>query len=77
MQRYMKATNQDISDYPVRQETCSIKGISGNVSTQGIRRLEVCFELEDAHGTFAVGTLDSTELSNSDAPLLLSIRDQR
>ena len=77
MQRYMKATNQDISDYPVRQETCSIRGISGNVSTQGIRRLEVCFELKDAHGSFAVGTLDSTELSNSDAPLLLSIRDQR
>ena len=69
MQRYMRATNQDITDSHLRQETCSIKGISGSVSTQGLRRLEVCFELEDA--------LDSTELSNSDAPLLLSIRDQR
>ena len=77
MERYMKATNQNLTDSPIRQETCSIKGINGAVSTQGLRRLEVCFELEDATGAFAVGTLDSTELSNSDAPLLLSIRDQR
>ncbi|CAK9056057.1 Transposon Ty4-J Gag-Pol polyprotein, partial [Durusdinium trenchii] len=77
MERYMKATNQSLTDSPIRQGTCSIKGINGSVSTQGLRRLEVCFELEDAAGAFAVGTLDSTELSNSDAPLLLSIRDQR
>ena len=47
------------------------------MSTHGVRRLEVCFELENASGSFAVGTIDSTELVNSDAPLLLSIRDQR
>ena len=77
MKRYMEATDMDSSRCPLRQEACSIKGINGNVSTHGVRRLEVCFELENASGSFAVGAIDSTELVNSDAPLLLSIRDQR
>ena len=57
--RHMEATNLGSSRCPLRQEACSI---------HGIRRLEVCFELENASGSFAVGTIDSTELVNSDAP---------
>ena len=37
----------------------------------------MCFQLESKEDSFAIGTIDSTELCNSDAPLLLSIKDQR
>ena len=77
MQRYQQAIGPDVPPGELRQSSSSIKGINGQVSTSGTRRLEVCFQLESNEDSFAVGTLDSTELSNSDAPLLLSIKDQR
>ena len=56
----------------------TFKGINGPVGTQGVvRRLEIGFELEGEHHDVAIGTLDSMELTGSDAPLLLSIQDQR
>ena len=77
MQRYQQAIGPDVQPCELRQSTSSIKGINGQVNTSGTRRLEVCFQLESQEDSFAVGTIDSTELCNSDAPLLLSIKDQR
>ena len=57
------------------QCSTSFKGIGGIVNTNGVRHMNVCFELED--GGLAVGDLKSTELKDSEAPLLLSIADQR
>ena len=76
MQRYLKAIDGVEHDYPLREEDSVFKGINGKVHTQGIRRLEVGFMLEGSDG-IAVGSIDSMELQSSDAPLLLSIRDQR
>ena len=53
----------------------SFRGIGGKISTNGVRHLHVSFELED--GGLAVGDLNSAELADSDAPLLLSVADQR
>ena len=50
------------------------RGIGGAINTTGVRNLDVCFEIGDG---MAVGEIDSIELENSDAPLLLSIPDQR
>ena len=77
MQRYQQAIGPDAPLCELRQSTSSVKGINGQVNTSGTRRLEVCFQLESQEDSFAVGTIDSTELCNSDAPLLLSIKDQR
>ena len=76
-QRYQQAIGPDVQPCELRQSTSSIKGINGQVNTSGTRRLEVCFQLESKEDSFAIGTIDSTELCNSDAPLLLSIKDQR
>ena len=73
-QRYCQAIDMKPEDSPLRDGQTTFKGINGAINTQGIRRLEVSFELADEEG-FAVGTLDSMELKDSDAPLLLSIRD--
>ena len=51
------------------------KGIGGVTATSGARLLELCLELHD--GTLARGKLKSVEISNSDAPLLLSLEAQR
>ena len=56
-------------------EGSSFRGIGGKINTNGTRHLNVGFELKD--GNMAVGDLHSVELQDSDAPLLLSINDQR
>ena len=56
-------------------EGSSFRGIGGKVNTNGTRHLNAGFELKD--GNMAVGDLHSVELQDSDAPLLLSINDQR
>ena len=56
-------------------EGSGFRGIGGKINTTGTRRLNVGFELKD--GNMAVGDLYSVELQDSDAPLLLSINDQR
>ena len=76
MRKYLCAVGSDEVNCPIQQSTSQIRGINGAVSTQGVRRLEVGFALE-ADAGIAVGTIDSVELTNSDAPLLISIRDQR
>lgn len=73
----MKAIGSSVDNFPLRQEPSTFKGINGPVGTQGVRRLEIGFELEGEHHDVAIGTLDSMELTGSDAPLLLSIQDQR
>ena len=56
-------------------EGSGFRGIGGKINTTGTRHLNVGFELKD--GNMAVGDLYSVELQDSDAPLLLSINDQR
>eukprot|EP00434_Breviolum_minutum_P028671 symbB.v1.2.025371.t1/scaffold2417.1/size139139/6 len=74
MERYMRAVgNYDVPITP--DEGNTFKGIGGQIATGGIRHMNVSFQLDD--GGMAVGDLHSIELMNSDAPLLLSITDQR
>ena len=56
-------------------EGSGFRGIGGKINTTGTRHLNIGFELKD--GNMAVGDLHSVELQDSDAPLLLSINDQR
>lgn len=77
MKKYVKAIGSTVDEHPLRHEASSFKGINGQVTTQGVRRLEIGFELEGDQHDVAVGSIDSMELTNSDAPLLLSIQDQR
>ena len=73
LQRYMHAVDQH--HYPLKPDHGGgFRGIGGSVNTKGLRSLDVCFEIEDG---MAVGEIDSIELEDSDAPLLLSISDQR
>ena len=69
LQRYMHAVDQH--HYQLQPDHgAGFCGIGGSINTKGIRNLDVCFEM-------AVGEIDSIELEDSDAPLLLSISDQR
>ena len=52
----------------------SFKGIGGYTRTKGIR--ELYLGLKTVDGVFVTGTLKSTELANSEAPLLLSVTAQ-
>eukprot|EP00435_Cladocopium_sp_Y103_P074978 s140_g52.t2 len=73
LQRYMSTVDQH--HYPLAPDHGGgFKGIGGAINTTGVRNLDVCFEIGDG---MAVGEIDSIELENSDAPLLLSISDQR
>ena len=76
MKRYFQAIDATADDFPLTSDESCIKGINGQVTTLGSRRLQVGFSLE-GDGGIAVGTIDSMELQGSDAPLLLSIHDQR
>ena len=74
LERYQAACGMD--EVPLEPDQGNgFRGIGGKIGTVGIRLLQVSFELED--GNMAVGDLKSVELENSDAPLLLSIDDQR
>ncbi len=77
LQRYCVASGRPMDQLPLLPEGGgSFKGIGGHISTSGTRNLDVSFELDEESG-FAVGDLSSVELCDSDAPLLLSITDQR
>ena len=74
LQRYQRAVGVD--GFRLSEDLGgSFRGIGGKISTNGVRHLDVSFELED--GGLAVGDLNSVELADSDAPLLLSVADQR
>ena len=74
LQRYQRAVGVD--GFHLSENTGgSFRGIGGKISTNGIRHLDVSFELED--GGLAVEDLNSVELADSDAPLLLPVADQR
>ena len=61
-----------VEDVPLEPDHGNgFRGIGGKIGTAGVRHLQV----ED--GNMAVGDLKSVELEDSDAPLLLSIDDQR
>ena len=76
MQRYFETVQGDFSaSCPLVRDEGHFNGIGGKVETCGLRHLNVGFELLD--DGIAVGLIVSTELKGSDAPLLLSIEDQR
>ena len=77
MSRYVKAVGSEDHVQKLNNEDSFIKGINGKVKTNGLKRLEIGFALDDGENGVAVGTIDSVELAESEAPLLLSIRDQR
>ena len=52
-----------------------VRGVGGNVQVVGLRQIPVLFALKN--GDIASGMITSTELSGSDAPLLLSTKAQR
>ena len=73
LKRYMSTVDQH--HFPLEPDHGGgFRGIGGAINTTGVRNLDVCFEIGDG---MAVGEIDSIELENSDAPLLLSISDQR
>lgn len=75
MDRYIKACGLSRDDFALMETDGSFNGIGGKVKVNGIRKFETGFELEN--GQLAVGDIESTELADSNAPLLLSIGDQR
>ena len=72
MKNYMKLTGQS---YELLPHQGRVRGVGGNVQVVGLRKIPVLFALAD--GTIASGTITSTELGGSDAPLLLSTKAQR
>ena len=75
-EKYLKAIGGSEDDFPLQaRDGQGFVGIGGKVEVNGCRQMSVGFELSG--GGIAVGTLFSTELKGSDAPLLLSISDQR
>ncbi len=74
--KYLKAIGGKEEDYPLQlRDGSGFVGIGGKIEVNGNRHMSVGFEL--CGEGIAVGTLVSTELKESDAPLLLSISDQR
>ena len=74
LQRYLQLTRQEEPALEADQGG-GFRGIGGRVHTLGTRELSLCLEL--AGGGLAHGELRSVELSESDAPLLLSLEAQR
>ena len=75
-EKYVKAIGGNEDDFPLQvREGQGFVGIGGKVEVNGCRQMSVGFELSG--GGIAVGTLFSTELKGSDAPLLLRISDPR
>ena len=73
LQRYAAATNTTPAF--VDEECPTFRGINGTVRTTGARNIDLCLEL--LNGGLARGDLRSTELADSDAPLLISLQAQR
>ena len=74
LRRYTHATGQSLP-YLDGTSVRNMRGIGGNIATNGQRDIRILLELLD--GNLAEGTLRSTELKESDAPLLLSIQAQK
>ncbi|CAE7699666.1 unnamed protein product [Symbiodinium sp. CCMP2592] len=64
-----------MKSYMAPAQGSSLKGIGGRVRALGKRELHICLQLSD--GTLAKGTVTSTELEESEAPLLLSYGAQK
>ena len=73
LQRYAAATNT--TPVFVDEERPTFRGINGPVRTTGTRNIDLCLEL--LNGGLVRGDLRSTELADSDAPLLISLQAQR
>ena len=71
--RYAAATNTN--PVFVDNECPTFRGINGSVRTTGTRNIELCLEL--LNGGLARGDLRSTEIADSEAPLLISLQAQR
>ncbi|CAE7561028.1 RE2 [Symbiodinium necroappetens] len=74
LERYVKATKQQLPEADTTSEV-RIRGIGGQIRTSGTRKLPLILEL--VNGGLAQGDLTSTELLDSDAPLLISMQAQR
>ena len=75
LQRYVQATGQPLPEVDPTSDV-RIQGIGGHIRTAGImRKLPLILEL--VNGGLAQGDLTSTELLESDAPLLISVQAQR
>ena len=74
MKEYMKASGLEYEPLSCSSAT-SLNGIGGRVRALGKRTLNIALQLSD--GTMATGTVQSTELEDSSAPLLLSYGAQR
>ncbi|CAE7219311.1 TY4B-J [Symbiodinium sp. KB8] len=74
LERYMNSTGQDMPNLD-ENDLGSFRGINGRVRTNGTRHIHLCLEL--VNGGLAQGDLHSTELCDSDAPLLLSVQAQK
>ena len=74
LQRYVQATQQPLPEVDTTSEI-RIRGIGGHIRTAGTRKLPLILEL--VNGGLAQGDLTSTELMDSDAPLLISMQAQR
>ena len=73
LSRYAAATNTN--PVFVDNECPTFRGINGAVRTTGTRNIELCLEL--LNGGLARGDLRSTEIADSEAPLLISLQAQR
>ncbi|CAE7367988.1 RE1 [Symbiodinium necroappetens] len=74
MKEYMKASGLEYEPLACSSAT-SLNGIGGRVRALGKRTLNIAIQLSD--GTMAAGTVQSTELEDSSAPLLLSYGAQK
>ena len=73
LMRYAAATNT--TPVFVDNECPTFRGINGSVRATGTRNIELCLEL--LNGGLARGDLRSTEIADSEAPLLISLQAQR
>ena len=74
LERYVRATKQPLPEADTTTEV-RIRGVGGQIRTSGTRKLPLILEL--VNGGLAQGDLASTELMDSDAPLLISMQAQR
>ncbi|CAE7415150.1 RE1 [Symbiodinium microadriaticum] len=73
-QQYMQACG--LQPQPLQDSrSTTMKGIGGHVVANGRRVLTVSLQLAD--GTLANGTIESTEIADSEAPLLVSCQAQK
>ena len=72
---YCRASDQALEPLASPTSAASLNGIGGRVKALGKRTLSIAIQLAD--GTLATGTVQSTELEDSSAPLLMSYGAQR